>query len=255
MSADSTNPKPPRRARRPGWWPWHQRLGLGFAVVFLGVIVTGIALNHTEGLDLDGRAVPGQWLYDWYDLSPEGEPVAFDANGWAVSWDGLLTWNDHVLGASGPLRGAAKFSASEVLLLSDHLWVITPAGDVIERLRGASLPPGKPRRLGRTVGPRPVVIETSDGIYHANLSFAEWTPMVTRQAVVWADPVTLSVAGRDTVQQAHRGRGLSWYRVILDLHSGRFFGSVGVWVVDASAVALAFLTLTGTWYALRIKRP
>lgn len=43
---------------------------------------------------------------------------------------------------------------------------------------------------------------------------------------------------------------LSWDRVLLDLHTGRFFGDWGVYLMDAAAIVLLLLTFTGiyNWY-------
>jgi hypothetical protein len=40
---------------------------------------------------------------------------------------------------------------------------------------------------------------------------------------------------------------ISWQRLLLDLHSGRWFGAYGVWLVDLAAVILLFLALSGCW--------
>ena len=99
MSIARSTHKSDRPARRPRWWAWHQRLGLGFAVVFLVVVVTGIALNHTESLRLDRRIVTADWVYDWYDISLAGEPTGFAVGGnWVVGWDGQLLWNSRGVG-------------------------------------------------------------------------------------------------------------------------------------------------------------
>jgi len=37
---------------------WHGRLGVAAALLFLILLVTGIALNHAERLGLDQRALP-----------------------------------------------------------------------------------------------------------------------------------------------------------------------------------------------------
>ncbi len=60
-----------------------------------------------------------------------------------------------------------------------------------------------------------------------------------------------------TLQQAitrvYRGEGLSLERLLLDLHSGRIFGSIGVLVYDLLALALGFLSISGLvlWFRSR----
>ena len=43
-------------------------------------------------------------------------------------------------------------------------------------------------------------------------------------------------------------------RLLLDLHSGRFFGRFGPWVMDAAAVLIVLLGVSGTWIWLRRRR-
>jgi hypothetical protein len=71
---------------------------------------------------------------------------------------------------------------------------------------------------------------------------------------LWAAP---GVAP-DTLQQAiarhYRGSGPSLERFLLDLHSGRIFGSVGILIYDLLALAIAFLALSGLLLWVRGKR-
>lgn len=244
-----------RSSRRPRWWAWHQRMGLAFAVVFLVVIFTGIALNHTGGLGLDRKIIRAGWLYDWYGIELNGEPVAFRiGEQWIVNWDGRLAFQDRVVGAAEALRGAVVVADQSVIVLTDELWILTPDGDVIERLNSASLPEGELLRLGTGVGSDVLVLETDEGRFISSAELMRWTEIGATAEVSWAEPTALAKKQRTQLSRVLRGEDLTLYRIILDLHSGRFFGRGGVWVVDASALALAFLTVSGTWYALRIKR-
>lgn len=230
-------------------------MGIACAGVFLVVIFTGIALNHTGGLRLDQKVIRADWLYDWYGIEVEGEPVSFAvADDWVVAWDGRLAWNDRLLGEASTLRGAVRIGDQQVLVLTDELWVLTIDGKVVERLNSASLPVGDPLRLGAQGGVFPVVIETTAGIFASDADLLKWSRVEAEVAVDWAEKGKASKRTLARMRRVLRGEDLTLYRIILDLHSGRFFGRAGVWVVDASALALAFLTISGTWYALRIKR-
>jgi len=253
------SPAPENRSasvpRRPRWWPWHQRMGISFAVVFLVVIFTGIALNHTGGLRLDQRGIRADWLYDWYGIKVAGEPISFTvANDWVVAWDGRLAWNDRLLGEASTLRGAVRIGDEQVLVLTDELWVLTIDGEVVERLNSAALPAGEPLRLAARSEDNPIVIETTEGIFVSGADLLKWSPVAERSALVWSEAGVAPERTLARMRRVLRGEDLTLYRIMLDLHSGRFFGRAGVWIVDASALALAFLTISGTWYALRIKR-
>ena len=45
--------------------------------------------------------------------------------------------------------------------------------------------------------------------------------------------------------------GLTLERVVLDIHSGRFFGKFGVYVVDFFSVLFLMLSITGLWIFLK----
>src|SRR5260221_13933957 len=47
---------------------WHARIGFSAMLFFLILAVTGLILNHGEGLGLDGRYVHAGWLARWYGI-------------------------------------------------------------------------------------------------------------------------------------------------------------------------------------------
>ncbi|MEK9766944.1 MAG: PepSY-associated TM helix domain-containing protein, partial [Thalassolituus sp.] len=40
---------------------------------------------------------------------------------------------------------------------------------------------------------------------------------------------------------------ISLQRIVLDIHSGRWFGSWGIWMMDLAAVVLILLSISGLW--------
>ena len=74
-----------------------------------------------------------------------------------------------------------------------------------------------------------------------------------RKTVQWSSPVPTPDMLRQQIAQHHRGDGLNVERLLLDLHSGRIFGPLGILVYDLMALAIAFLALSGlvVWYRSR----
>jgi hypothetical protein len=241
-------------SRNPGWWLWHRRLGLGFAVVFVVVVITGMVLNHTGGLRLDQRYVTTDWVLDWYGMAPAGEPVAYRNEGWAVVWAGQLYWEGQLVmsDVAGELRGVVRAEDGHAALVGDQLILFTSAGELIERLAGSDLPEGELHKIGG--GGESVYLATNQGHYLSVDGLLSWKMISPAVPIIWSRSDSLPEAEREAVLRSYRGRGLSYYRVILDLHSGRFFGQAGVWLVDLASLAMLFLTGSGVWYALRGKR-
>ncbi len=242
-----------RRVRRRVRMTWHRRVGLVFGLVFVLVAATGVALNHSVGLDLQHRPIEADWLYRWYGMQPSGEPVgyALDGGRLAVGMAGTFYQDDRAITNLDDLRGAVSLDSVNVAAGSRELLLFTPAGEVVERLDSAALPPGEVRALALVASPARLVVEMSSGRYVFDADLVGWTQLPANTEVTPVASVAVPVDLRDRLVQAYRGDGLTVYRIILDVHSGRFFGPPGVTVVDLSALAMVFLTLTGVWYVIR----
>jgi len=237
---------------------WHRRVGVAFAVVFVAVAVTGLALNHSLRLGLQERVLEADWIYRWYGMQPAGEPVGFQLAGGkrAVGLAGALYLEERAVGSLHELRGAVSLGDAWVAAGSREVLMLSRDGDVIERLAGASLPPGEVLAVGLTQtaeGPEAarLVLTLSSGRYSFDRELVGWTVLGSEARVAAVAPIEVPAELRNRIVRAYRGDGLSVYRVVLDVHSGRFFGALGIGIVDLSALAMGFLTLTGVYHVYR----
>lgn len=244
-----------RRARRRVRLAWHRRVGLAFGLVFVFVAISGIALNHSVGLDLQHRPIEADWLYRWYGMQPAGEPVGYALSGdtLAVGLAGSLYLGDRALTNLDDLRGAASLAAVNVAAGSRELVLFTTEGEIVERLDTAALPPGEVRSLALTNDQR-LLLNTTAGRYVFDRDLVSWTSAANEPATDALQPVPVPDELRQRIIRGYRGDGLTVYRIVLDMHSGRFFGRAGIAVVDLSALAMVFLTITGAWYVVRRRR-
>jgi hypothetical protein len=70
----------------------------------------------------------------------------------------------------------------------------------------------------------------------------------------WPLPSSLPSTIVDELKQSSQLPGISLETVILDLHSGRFFGDLGVLFVDFMGLLTVFLAMTGTYVWLMKRR-
>ena len=72
----------------------------------------------------------------------------------------------------------------------------------------------------------------------------------------WPLPSSLPSTIVEELKQSSQLPGISLETVILDLHSGRFFGDAGVLFVDFMGLLTVFLAMTGTyvWFMKRRKK-
>ncbi len=238
---------------------WHRRLGLAAAAVFVVVALTGLALNHSLTLGLQKRVLEADWLYRWYGMQPTGEPIAYalPEGRHLIGLGGSLFVDERPIGSLSQLRGAANLGSLFAAAGPREIMLLQTDGTLVERLSGDALPPGEIFSIGAlsvSEGQTRLAVVTAVDRFAFDEELVSWHRLGADIVLTSTPPVQLPNGKRGAVVRAYRGDGLTLYRVMLDLHSGRFFGQGGVLAVDLSAFALLFLTFTGVYYAWRTRR-
>lgn len=221
---------------------WHGRIGAIAAAFFLVVAVTGIALNHSDALHLDKRQIAAPWLIAWYGIQQKpllqgyrlnNNYLAADEENWALG--GLL------------LHGEGEKTVGAVAI-GDLIYIATPSmlylyrsdGQLVDKLAGHALPAQPIERIG--TANRAVVLQAQGGQF-ASADALSWQRLQSGQ-VAWSALEALPAAARDKAALVLAPR-LPLQRILLDLHSGRIFGSYGPLMVDLLGLILGALCVTG----------
>jgi len=226
---------------------WHRYFGLATALFVVVLSITGLALNHTETLQLDARYVQSETLLDWYGIHAPEMPVSYRAGPHTISQLGNRLYRDlqQVPVAEGKLAGALEYADLIVAGLDSGLLLFTREGELIEQLGPAAGVPAGIQAVGTDTTGK-LVVKTALGDYRTDENFIEWTPAAESDAS-WAAAVPPGPELALALRSAWRGAGLSLERVLLDLHSGRILGEAGVWLVDAAALLFLLLAGSGVW--------
>ena len=248
-----------RRRRKHGikWrsvYQWHRMIGLTVAILVLFLAVTGIVINHTNRLGLDHSYVQSDWLLDWYGIRLPEQPHGFKVDdSWVSQIGQRLYFGDRELkGDHARLIGAVQVGKTIVIAAGDKLLLLTIDGRLIEQLSGSDGVPSGMRAIG-IMKPDRLAVQAAHGVYHSDKEFSHWRKQAA-QHDNWAQPTAVPESLKQKLSRLYRGRGLSHERVLLDLHTGRLFGGFGVMVMDAAAIMLLLLALSGTWLWLKRKR-
>jgi len=234
----------PRRPRLVGLlWRWHRRLGVLAALFALVLAGTGIVLNHSPELGLDRRFVDWPWLNRLYGDS-SGDLTAFrPGSHWLTrAANGSLYLDTReVAPCDGMLVGA--LAAGELLLAAcaEELLLITDSGELVESVGASS---GLPVPVtGAGLVDSQVVLQAGGTWWLADLEQMEFRTRAPGGVLI-----TQQAAGR-LPQAVREGipteQWLHWERLLLDLHSGRLFGRLGVLWVDLVGVLVASLATSG----------
>ena len=241
-----------RRSKLRSWYVWHRWVGVSAALLVVVLAITGITLNHTEALRLDERTVDSEALLAWYGIDAPGPLTTYAAGDHWLSQAGAHWYLDEapLPGEFEPLRGAVALPSLVAAASADAVWLLTDGGEVVERMDAGAGIPQDIRRLGVDRQQR-LVIEAAVGWVRSDEQYLQWQPVSAPEHVRWAQPASAPESIRQAILRSHRGAGLSLERVLLDLHSGRLFGRLGVYVMDAAALLMLLLAASGTWLWLR----
>ena len=143
-----------RRPRRPWFRSFHRWLG-GIAAFFVLLLaVTGIALNHGHEWRLDQRFVSWGWLLDAYGIHAPEYADSYGAGDHRAALLGQHLYLDERLVATdaAALSGMVVLEMMIVLATESDALLLTPEGELIERLNLVGTLPGPIQRLGLADG-------------------------------------------------------------------------------------------------------
>jgi len=218
----------------------HRYTGLFSAVILLMLAITGIALNHTDDLSLDSQMVQSPRLLDWYGISMPDQLKSFATeHHWLTLVNQQLYFDQSLLLKNqNDLLGAIETEDFIVAALKDSLLLLSLQGELIEQMPFNAID-----SIGLDDQLR-VVIKSSETLNSSADGLLSWQTHHNEQ-VIWSKPSQLPSQQKQTIKNSFRSSVLPIERVLLDIHSGRFFGFIGVILVDLSGILLIILALSG----------
>lgn len=240
-----------RRNKSFPFFLWHRRLGLAALVLVFILSITGIMLNHTESLKLDETSVENDLILNWYGINPDGSPVSFSVNKiWISQWNQQVFFNGKSLFTHHKqLHGIALLNDMLAIALGNDVLLVDSDGEIIELMKNVSRAPIQKIGLLKN---KIILLDQQNNYYLSDTQLSRWLKPTESQAELsssfWSVTSELNSQQVLTLKKAYRGQGLNLERVILDLHSGRFFNdSWGIIIMDLSAIAMILLGLSGMW--------
>lgn len=231
---------------------WHARLGVFAAVFLILMVVTGIALNHTTALQLNQRNVSSPWLMAWMGLGAELPSQGYQVGEqYLVSTDEkTILGNKRLVNVRSLVLGAVAWNG--MVAVADHntLYLYDQQGNLVDHMSAENLP--QPQLAGLGVMGDALVIKTTNRDYET-ADALHFKPLPEHAKFITATPNVLPASINAALNQ-HFAPSVSLERVILDLHSGRMFGHYGPLVMDAVAIILLGLAISGVWMYLRVMR-
>jgi len=234
---------------------WHRYLGLAAAAFVATLAVSGALINYSDDLQLSKRHVQTEWLLNWYGIATPSVTASYPAGTHWITQVGERIYFDarEIEDATGPLHGATQLADKVVVAAGDQLLLLTPQGEAIDRLDSAEGIPDAVQAVGVAQGN--IVLHTSHGDYQGDDQLLVWrTNPNDTSRVQWTAATSLPDALRRTLVQQYRGAGVTWERLLLDMHSGRLFGATGRTTMSVAAVFMLLLAISGVWHFFQRRR-
>ena len=152
---------------------WHRRLGIMAAFFLIFLSISGIALNHTEGLKLSKIKITNQFLLNYYGIKPP-QNIRFYQN---ISITDNQVWlNDNLLIESDQaVITSGKFGQFYFVLSKDQLSLFTEQGEMVEQITPIM---GLPEAISNvSITGNQLVVNTADGYLQTDENFLDWTPI------------------------------------------------------------------------------
>ena len=245
-----------RRAQLVGLlWRWHRRLGVLAAFFALLLATSGIVLNHSSALGLDRSFINWSWLQSAYGDHSADLPAFQLGDHWlSRSADGRVYLNAvEVAPCNGKLVGALQLDELLYAACAEELLLVTRNAELVESINASTGLPVPLQGLGLIDGR--VALQVGESWWLADLEQMDFGQRAAGGVVIQQ-----LTAGRlpEAIRQQMPAveQWLSWERLLLDLHSGRVLGHMGVLLVDIAGVMLACLATSGIamWWMHRRRR-
>ncbi len=223
---------------------WHRRIGLTSALFVILLVLTGIPLHHATQLGLTDAQVEQNWLLESYGIEPPAEFLSFSVNGQVITQveDALYFNQQFILDKQHALIGVVATESIWVAVTRHDLLLMSSEAELIDQI------PLSTRIDGVASDNSRVYISDGAHFYQLNDSLDGIQKVeVEHQSLQWVKPSTPDDQLQLAIANDFRSRSLNWERVLLDLHSGRLFGSLGPWIMDIAALLFLLMAVTGVW--------
>jgi hypothetical protein len=244
-----------KKSRVSVWRRLHRTLGASAAAFILFMAFSGMAINHAQNLGLDAHHVSQPLLLRWYGFEQPREIRSYAAGGHWLSFAGSRAYFDGNY-VSALSNGVGVVFTGEMIVAAGtgELLLLDLQGGLIEKL-----PWDRPEaELVDSIGlleNGEIVVKSAGKLWMTDAQLLQWQPAAEGTLnPAWSKPSNEPEVIRQAVVQQYQGAGMSMERLILDLHSGRIFGPVGIFIYDLLAVIVGFLAISGVVFWFRGRR-
>ncbi len=233
----------------------HRSIGAFAAVFVIFMVISGIAINHSNDLGLDQQAVAQPQLLNWYGIGAPESIYSFAAGDHWLSFAGSQLYFDGQA-VSTISKGVGAIAGHQVMIAagSDELVLLDNDGRLIERMAWQLADSGPIEAIG-VLTDGSIAVRSMQKVWLSDSELLDWKMVGdTTMKPLWSHSTPAPAAIQAAITSHYRGDKLNFEQLLLDLHSGRIFGTIGILIYDLIALAVGFLAISGMILWFRGKR-
>ncbi len=139
--------------------------------------------------------------------------------------------------------GAILIDDLIIVAFTQSILALNHQNKLVEALGSESGVPRNIAKIGKNKD-NEIIVLTPEFKYKSDKDLMAWQQTDVSD-IEWSVQKKIPNALYEEIKNIYWGEGLPLERVILDLHSGRFFGKLGVYIWDAAGVIILALALSG----------
>jgi len=235
---------------------WHRYAGLFAAIFAIFISISGIILNHTDDLGLKKRHLSISALLEQYQVQNPTVVTRFKSQQQFIEQadDMLFIGPSEVIHIDTPLIGAVQYGEFLVVGLQNSLLLFSTDGQLLETLTRLDGVPSHISHIGIDQQQQLVLLSKAR---HYRLNDDLSLQLATLDSRVnWSQAQILATADKAAIKHRYRSNIISLETLLLDIHSGRFFGAYGALIFDLIGLIILFLAASGCiiWFKQRPKK-
>lgn len=226
---------------------WHRRIGLVATIFIIFLVLTGIALQHSDDFKLNTKYLSSSWLLEHYGIKPN--PITtYQLGNQTVSHAGELIYlsGKPIQHYVESIHGAISYANNEfVIATSNSLLVINNDGGIIDEISTQDGLQEAP--IGIALSKNNTTVIRGINTYWESIGdLTQWRTLQGPHPR-WVAPTITLPALKQVIESHDMSLQINLERFLLDAHSGRFFGKYGIYIIDIAAILLLILSVTGIW--------
>ena len=225
---------------------WHRRIGLLASTFIIFLVITGIVLQHSDELGLPTKHLASAWLLNYYGIKPN--PITtYQLGNQTISHTGdyLYLSGIPITENVDALVGAIKLNNQIIIATNKSIIVVDHEGNLIDEITELDGLIEKPLGISVSEKGNPIVRGVTQ-YWESDDELLNWHEYVGPHPKWVTSSITLPSL-KQVIESHNMSQQINLERFLLDAHSGRILGKYGVYVIDAAAILLLILSITGIW--------